>query len=64
MSGKGSSPRPFSVDRQTFAVNWNKIFRNNEQTEKRSLDQELFGPTTKHEDCGTPECCRECVEEK
>ena len=24
--GKGSSPRPFSVDKQTFDNNWNKIF--------------------------------------
>ena len=24
--GKGSSPRPFSVDKQTFDDNWNKIF--------------------------------------
>ena len=26
MSGKGSSPRPFSVDRKTFESNWDKIF--------------------------------------
>ena len=26
MSGKGSSPRPFSVDRRTFEDNWDKIF--------------------------------------
>ena len=26
MSGKGSSPRPFSVDQATFASNWDKIF--------------------------------------
>ena len=24
--GKGSSPRPYSVDKQTFDNNWNKIF--------------------------------------
>ena len=24
--GKGSSPRPFSVDKQTFDNNWDKIF--------------------------------------
>lgn len=27
MSGKGSSPRPFSVDQKTFANNWNTIFK-------------------------------------
>jgi hypothetical protein len=26
MSGKGSSPRPFSVDQKTFASNWDRIF--------------------------------------
>jgi len=26
MSGKGSTPRPFSVDRATFDDNWNRIF--------------------------------------
>lgn len=25
--GKGSSPRPFSVDRETFNNNWDKIFK-------------------------------------
>jgi len=29
MSGKGSSPRPFSVDHKTFSDNWDKIFRKN-----------------------------------
>ena len=24
--GKGSAPRPFSVDQQTFEDNWNRIF--------------------------------------
>ena len=27
MSGKGSKPRPFSVDRKTFNENWDKIFK-------------------------------------
>lgn len=26
--GKGSSPRPFSVDQKTYEDNWNKIFGN------------------------------------
>ena len=25
--GKGSSPRPFSVDKKTFDENWDKIFK-------------------------------------
>jgi hypothetical protein len=26
MSGKGDSPRPYSVDQSTFDSNWDKIF--------------------------------------
>ena len=26
MSGKGDSPRPYSVDQSTFDANWDKIF--------------------------------------
>jgi len=26
MAGKGSKPRPFSVDSKTFESNWDKIF--------------------------------------
>jgi len=42
MSGKGSKPRPFSVDRKTFESNWKKIFgKNNKKkvTEKNSKKQ-------------------------
>lgn len=28
MSGKGDTPRPFSVDSDTFASNWDAIFGN------------------------------------
>lgn len=48
--GKGSRPRPFSVDQKTFDSNWENIFRkdkkehsgveekNIQQTEKRITD--------------------------
>jgi hypothetical protein len=42
MSGKGSKPRPFSVNRKTFESNWDKIFgKNNKKkvTEKNSKKQ-------------------------
>ena len=29
--GKGSKPRPFSVDKKTFDDNWDKIFKNDHQ---------------------------------
>lgn len=28
--GKGSAPRPFSVDQETFASNWDRIFKKND----------------------------------
>lgn len=30
--GKGSSPRPMSVDSKTFEENWNRIFNQPKQT--------------------------------
>ena len=35
MSGKGSRPRPFSVDRKTFESNWDKIFKKSKKTSKK-----------------------------
>jgi hypothetical protein len=29
MSGKGSRPRPYSVDQKTFDTNWDCIFKKN-----------------------------------
>jgi len=34
MSGKGSKPRPFNIDRNQFEENWNRIFRKNIMTPK------------------------------
>lgn len=36
MSGKGSTPRPYSVPRKTFEENWDKIFgkKNKKQEDK------------------------------
>jgi len=31
--GKGSSPRPFSVDQKTFTDNWDAIFGKNKKSE-------------------------------
>lgn len=50
MAGKGSSPRPYSVDQKTFSYNWDRIFKKADQDEDRSLDQELFGPVTEDEE--------------
>ena len=32
--GKGSKPRPFSVDQSTFDSNWDKIFKKKEHPEE------------------------------
>jgi hypothetical protein len=37
MSGKGSSPRPFTVDRKTFESNWDKIFGKKKNNSKKKL---------------------------
>ena len=30
-NGKGDSPRPLSVDKETFYDNWDRIFSNNDE---------------------------------
>lgn len=39
--GKGSTPRPYSVDRKTFDANWDAIFKKNSSSEKRQKKSEL-----------------------
>lgn len=34
MSGKGSKPRPYSVNRKTFDKNWDNIFKRNTNDSK------------------------------
>lgn len=38
--GKGSSPRPYSVDQETFASNWDRIF-GKKKTEETSNDSQI-----------------------
>lgn len=37
MSGKGSKPRPFTVDRTTFASNWDNIFGKNKFEDAKEI---------------------------
>ena len=37
--GKGSSPRPFSVDQTTFDNNWDRLFNRKKQTVQEQFDQ-------------------------
>ena len=37
--GKGSNPRPFSVDTKTFENNWNKIFGKDKNMQVRANEE-------------------------
>lgn len=41
MSGKGSSPRPFSVSQDKFAENWDRIFGKKPESDIRLREQAL-----------------------
>jgi len=43
-AGKGSRPRPFSVDQKTFDTNWDTIFskKNNSEDDKKSSEDEII----------------------
>ncbi len=40
--GKGSRPRPFSVDQKTFDNNWDTIFKKNKKTELEKFDEAIM----------------------
>jgi hypothetical protein len=46
MSGKGSKPRPFSVDEKTFVENWNNVF-----DKEKTLDRNNYQDILSTEDC-------------
>jgi len=39
MAGKGSRPRPYSVDQKTFDSNWDAIFNKKKQSDTEKFDQ-------------------------
>jgi hypothetical protein len=43
MSGKGSKPRPLSVDLETFNANWDKIFNSINKTKSSKKDTKDAG---------------------
>ncbi len=61
--GKGSSPRPFSVDQSTFASNWDNVFGRKKKTEGKKqseaflkdeyydLEEAVDVDTTKNDGC-------------
>jgi hypothetical protein len=40
MSGKGSRPRPFSVDQKTFDNNWDAIFKKQQPESQQQQHKE------------------------
>ena len=40
--GKGSKPRPFSVDRKTFEDNWDRIFKSNDDAKISTHDNKVL----------------------
>lgn len=49
--GKGSTPRPFDVDEETFAGNWAKIFGNKDAKQKQE-SPDTSGESTHTENQG------------
>jgi hypothetical protein len=43
-AGKGSKPRPYSVDQKTFDTNWDSIFGKKDKPaeDKKSADEEII----------------------
>lgn len=41
MAGKGSRPRPYSVDQKTFDNNWDSIFGKKKQSEVEKFDEQV-----------------------
>ena len=40
--GKGSSPRPFSVDQTTFDNNWDRVFNRKKLTDAEKFNQAVM----------------------
>lgn len=41
-AGKGSRPRPFSVDQKTFDNNWDEIFGKKKKTDSEKFDEAIM----------------------
>lgn len=50
MAGKGSRPRPYSVDQKTFDSNWDAIFGKKEQSAEEDTTQSAEQGITDHSD--------------
>lgn len=41
-AGKGSGPRPFSVDQKTFDNNWDNIFNKKKKSDAEKFDEAIM----------------------
>lgn len=60
MSGKGSKPRPLSVDQKTFDDNWDKIFKKSENWDHYS---DLPSPNYYQDLLSTEDCVLKALDE-
>ena len=49
--GKGSAPRPYSVDKETFDNNWNNIFGKKKVEDNTGVTQNEYQDILSTEDC-------------
>jgi hypothetical protein len=50
-AGKGSSPRPYSVDQKTFDNNWENIFGKKNKQDNTGTDKNEYQDVLSTEDC-------------
>ena len=55
--GKGSKPRPFSVDQKTFDDNWDKIFSKKRQEDNTGTNKNEYQDVLSTEDCMDVDGC-------
>lgn len=51
MSGKGSAPRPYGVDKETFASNWERTFGKKKQEDNTGTSKNEYQDILATEDC-------------
>lgn len=49
--GKGSKPRPYSVDQKTFENNWDRIFSKKKKEDNTGVTQNDYQDILSTEDC-------------
>lgn len=64
MSGKGSKPRPFSVNRETYESNWDKIFKRPAWDNYSDLPSPEAYKNEYQDILSTEECVIEALEKK